>query len=118
MPSAMSSPSEPVETGSTSIAAMFLPSRMIEPLPKLRSICESAASRAFDLSMDDPSTTRSAALMFSCSLWPGFGDPTTDAASPHIGNGDHRSVHDLFLVRNMRIYPFTAFNGCASRPRH
>ena len=52
---------------------------MIEPLPKLRSICESAASRAFDLSMDDPSTRRSAALMLSCSLWPGFGEPTTHA---------------------------------------
>src|SRR5216684_349449 len=64
MPSAISRPSEPVDTVSTSIAAMFLPSRMIEPLPKLRSICESAASRAFDLSMDDPSTRRSAALIF------------------------------------------------------
>src|SRR6516165_10310097 len=63
MPSAMSRPSEPVETVSTSIDCMFLPRRMIEPLPKLRSICDSAASRAFDLSMDDPSTRRSAALM-------------------------------------------------------
>src|SRR5580704_6952795 len=63
MPSAMSSPSEPVETVSTSIDRLFLPSRMIEPLPKERSICESAASRAFDLSMDGPSTRRSAALI-------------------------------------------------------
>jgi hypothetical protein len=46
-----------------SIDCMFLPSRMIEPLPKLRSICDSAASRAFDLSMDEPSTRRSAALI-------------------------------------------------------
>src|SRR5438105_5039712 len=61
-PSAMSSPSEPEETVSTSIERSFLPSRMIEPLPKLRSICESAASRAFALSMDDPSTRRSAAF--------------------------------------------------------
>src|SRR5580704_9788842 len=59
----MSSPSEPVDTTSMSIDLSFLPSRMIEPLPKLRSICESAASRAFDLSMDDPSTRRSAALI-------------------------------------------------------
>src|SRR6202451_3824267 len=59
----MSSPSEPVETVSISSEPAFLPSRMIEPLPKLRSICDSAASRAFDLSMDDPSTRRSAALM-------------------------------------------------------
>src|SRR5262249_41293751 len=44
-PSAMSSPSEPDEMVSTSIERSLLPSRMIEPLPKLRSICESAASR-------------------------------------------------------------------------
>src|SRR5436853_4028986 len=56
----MSRPSEPVETVSTSIDLLFLPSRMIEPLPKLRSIWESAASRAFDLSMEEPSTRRSA----------------------------------------------------------
>src|SRR5271169_6834682 len=61
MPSAISRPSEPVETTSISIDLSFLPSRMIEPLPKLRSIWESAASRAFVLSMDDPSTRRSAA---------------------------------------------------------
>src|SRR5215475_9010565 len=79
MPSAMSRPSEPVDTVSTSIDCMFLPSRMIEPLPKLRSIWESAASRAFDLSMDDPSTRRSAALIVRCSLWPGFDGLTTDA---------------------------------------
>src|SRR5271166_6881065 len=60
MPSAISRPSEPVETVSTSIDLLFLPSRMIEPLPKLRSIWESAASRAFDLSMENPSTIRSA----------------------------------------------------------
>src|SRR5947207_4308023 len=62
-PSAISIPSEPVETVSTSIDLPFLPSRMIEPLPKLRSIWESAASRAFDLSMEEPSTRRSAALL-------------------------------------------------------
>src|ERR1700675_2855497 len=61
MPSAMSRPSEPDGMVATSIDLLFLPSRMIEPLPKLRSICESAASRAFDLSMEEPSTRRSAA---------------------------------------------------------
>src|SRR6202008_3875137 len=99
----MSRPSEPDEMVSTSIDLSFLPSRMIEPLPKLRSIWESAASRAFDLSMDDPSTRRSAALMF-CSIWPGFGRPTTDApfdlagtdGPPGFAIGDGRSVHDLF----------------------
>src|SRR5437016_13506031 len=60
-PSAISSPSEPEEMVSTSIDRSFLPSRMIEPLPKLRSICESAASRALVLSMEEPSTRRSAA---------------------------------------------------------
>src|SRR5882724_8379449 len=63
MPSAMSRPSEPVGTVSTSIDLLFLPSRMIEPLPKLRSIWESAASRAFDLSIEEPSTIRNAAAV-------------------------------------------------------
>src|ERR1700752_2299112 len=58
MPSAMSRPSEPVDTVSISIDLLFLPSRMIEPLPKLGSIWESAASRAFDLSMEEPSVTK------------------------------------------------------------
>src|SRR2546426_11801394 len=62
MPRAISRPSDPVDTVSTSIDLSFLPSRMIEPLPKLRSIWESAASRAFDLSMEEPSTRRSAAV--------------------------------------------------------
>src|SRR5580700_6913200 len=83
MPSAMSRPSEPVETVSTSIECMFLPSRMIEPLPKLRSICESAASRAFDLSMDDPSTIRSAALIGRAPYGRDFVDrQRTPATSP------------------------------------
>src|SRR5262245_16190631 len=59
----MSRPSEPVETVSMSIDLLALPSRMIEPLPKLRSIWERAASRAFDLSMEEPSTRRSAAAV-------------------------------------------------------
>src|SRR5271163_2214625 len=54
----MSSPSEPVGIVSISTAFWFLPRRMIEPLPKARSICESAASRALVLSTKVPSTTR------------------------------------------------------------
>jgi hypothetical protein len=56
----LSSPSEPVDTVSISTGCWFFPSRMIEPLPKLRSICESAASRALNLSLsiDELSTTR------------------------------------------------------------
>src|ERR1700761_4308399 len=56
----MSSPSEPEETVSTSIERSFLPSFITEPLPNWRSIWESAADRAFDLSMEDPSTIRRA----------------------------------------------------------
>src|SRR4051812_2906468 len=47
----MSSPSDPVETVSISTGFAPLPSRMIEPLPKARSICDSAASIAFDFSL-------------------------------------------------------------------
>src|SRR3954447_11643420 len=59
-PSAMSSPSEPVDTVSISTGFWPLPSRMIDPLPKARSIWDRAASRAFVLSMDEPSTRRRA----------------------------------------------------------
>src|SRR5271166_1003841 len=57
-PSAMSSPRDPVDTVSISTACWFLPSRMIEPLPKARSICKRAASSALVLSTLAPSTTR------------------------------------------------------------
>src|SRR5947209_11889237 len=56
----MSSPSEPEEIVSISIERSFLPSRITEPLPNWRSIWESAAARALDLSMEDPSTIRRA----------------------------------------------------------
>src|SRR5262245_19267149 len=86
----MSRPREPVETVSTSIDLSFLPSRMIEPLPKLRSIWESAASRAFDLSMEEPSTRRNAVVIAPTPYRTGFAD------------GQRRSsVHCLFSVRNM-----------------
>ena len=49
---------EPVETVSISTIFWFLPSRMIEPLPKARSICDKAASSALVLSTEDPSTRR------------------------------------------------------------
>src|SRR3954471_24731738 len=57
-PSAMSRPSEPGDTVSMSIDLSFLPSFMTEPLPNCRSIWESAADRALDLSIDVPSTIR------------------------------------------------------------
>src|ERR1700682_4225633 len=70
----MSSPSEPVETTSISIDLSFLPSFMIEPLPKFRSIWESAASSALDLSLsiEIPSTTRSVAAAISSLLMTGI----------------------------------------------
>src|SRR5262245_11062179 len=78
----MSRPSEPVETVSTSIDLSFLPSRMIEPLPKLRSIWESAASRAFDLSMEEPSTRRNAVVVIAPTPYrTGFAGPTTKGSS-------------------------------------
>src|SRR5437763_11054988 len=53
----MSRPSEPV--GIVSISPAFCPlSRVIEPLPKARSIWDRAASSALVLSTEVPSTTR------------------------------------------------------------
>src|SRR5260370_6731136 len=63
MPSAMSRPKEPVETTSTSVAASREPSFMIEPLPKARSICPRAASKARCLSIESLSKRRNAVCM-------------------------------------------------------
>src|SRR5581483_1470442 len=94
----MSSPSEPVEMVAMSSALTFLPSRMIEPLPKLRSICESAASSAFDLSMEEPSTRRSVAV------W-AIAPTPYDRVCPERQRRPLRRVQDnvpyLFFVRNM-----------------
>src|SRR6266545_2307798 len=94
----MSRPSEPVDTVSTSIDFGFLPSRMIDPLPKLRSICESAASRAFDLSMEEPSTRRSAAAV---AIAPTPYDRDSEDRQRSCRSGKWGTVHDLFSVRNM-----------------
>ena len=53
-PKAMSRPREPVGMVSISTACWFFPSRMIEPLPNARSICERAASSALVLSTEVP----------------------------------------------------------------
>src|SRR5262245_59944732 len=99
----MSSPSEPVETVSTSIDLPLLPSFMIEPLPKLRSIWDSAASSALDLSMDDPSITRSAAGAIVSLLMTGIRKTDKLAALPGEAPTaiERDNVHDLFYVRNM-----------------
>jgi hypothetical protein len=60
MPRAISSPSEPVEMTSESVAGSRAPSFMIDPLPKARSICPNAASSAFCLSIVSFSTRRNA----------------------------------------------------------
>src|SRR3954453_1594409 len=65
IPSAISSPSEPVEITSISDAASREPSFMIEPLPKARSIWPSAASKARCLSIMSLSKRRNAVCMAS-----------------------------------------------------
>src|SRR5262249_39596000 len=96
IPSAMSRPSEPVETVSTSIDLSFLPSRMIEPLPKLRSIWESAASRAFDLSMEEPSTRRNAVVLIAPTPYrTGFAGPKT--------NGQREEQCTRFVLRSQYV---------------
>src|SRR5712691_7347899 len=124
MPSAMSRPSEPDGMVATSINLLFLPSRMIEPLPKLRSIWASAASRAFDLSMEEPSTRRSADwAIVPTPYYREFEARQRKlgrAAGPVMGS----SVHDLFYVRNMfflavgRIYPLGTITKNRVRSRN
>ncbi len=63
MPSAMSRPSEPVEIDWMSRFLFFSPSRMTEPLPKARSICAIAASRARCLSPSSLPTSFNATVL-------------------------------------------------------
>src|ERR1700684_2560290 len=90
---------------STSIERSFLPSRITEPLPNWRSIWESAADSALVLSMEDPSTIRSAvADIGCCSLWRGFACGANGAAKlarkSRVGDWWSIVLH-LFQVRNM-----------------
>src|SRR6185436_16556739 len=96
MPSAMSSPSEPVEIASTSILESLAPSRMIEPLPKFLSIWARAASSAFCLSMFPPSTTRSGGF---CMCVPLFHELQMEAKRDSAI--DH-NVHGLFSFDKAR----------------
>ena len=68
MPSAISRPSEPVDTTSASTAFSRWPRRMIEPLPKARSICPRAASKALLRSIISLSTRRKLACDMALSL--------------------------------------------------
>src|SRR5271169_5879989 len=111
MPSAISRPSDPVETTSMSIDLSFLPSRMIEPLPKLRSIWESAASRAFVLSMDDPSTRRSAAapaLMFRAPYGRDSGGQQRSGPCPGNAKTALYTICSMFAIALLDLtYPFS-----------
>src|SRR5271165_534638 len=90
----MSSPSDPEGTVSISTACWFLPSRMIEPLPKARSICDRAASSALVLSTLVPSTTRRIGWFIVIVLLSraGSGPQQRRLAPPRRGY-----VHGLFL---------------------
>src|SRR6185312_13935364 len=102
MPSAISSPSEPEEIASISMVLSFLPSFMIEPLPNWRSIWLSAADRAFDLSMEFPSTTRKAGWAISTLLMEGFDPPTYGRSA---GGGRNRAWEDCtpFVLRSQYV---------------
>src|SRR5215510_547014 len=94
----MSSPSEPEEIVSISIERSFLPSFITEPLPNCRSIWESAADSAFDLSMEEPSTIRRAGTDIWWLLMTDSGG-TDSGESRTFGCGIY--VLHLFSVRNM-----------------
>src|SRR5882757_1172545 len=98
----MSSPSEPEEIVSISIERSFLPSFITEPLPNWRSIWESAADSALDLSIEDPSTIRRAETDMGCA--PYGGDSLagqTDEEDQVECAVDWPDVPRLFYVRNM-----------------
>src|SRR4051794_22110088 len=95
----MSSPSEPEEMVSTSIERSFLPSFITEPLPNWRSIWESAAARALDLSMEDPSTIRRAETDIGGAPYGGNSRAGQRARIENFCVG--KFVPRLFSVRNM-----------------
>src|SRR6185437_15981011 len=97
-PSAMSSPSEPEETVSTSMERSFLPSFITEPLPNWRSIWDSAADSALLLSMEEPSTIRSAVADIGRAP---YGGDSAGRQTVNEAVAIKKSVLYLFLVRNM-----------------
>jgi hypothetical protein len=60
---------EPVETVSTSCTLSFMPSRMIKPLPKARSIWDRAASIALDLSVSFSAGGMSTTFNAGWAIW-------------------------------------------------
>src|SRR5262245_34457501 len=98
----MSSPSEPEETVSTSMERSFLPSFITEPLPNWRSIWDSAADSALDLSMEDPSTIRRAVADIVVLLMAGIRERDKRDRIDIFGCGN--TVTSLFSVRNMVFF--------------
>src|SRR5947199_1206631 len=97
----MSSPSEPEEMVSTSMERSFLPSFITEPLPNWRSIWDSAADSALVLSMEDPSTIRSAVADMVVLLMAGIRRWDKRAVIRAETTTDGTNVPYLFSVRNM-----------------
>src|SRR5215211_7232658 len=94
----MSSPSEPEEMVSTSIERSFLPSFITEPLPNWRSIWESAAARALDLSMEDPSTIRRAVADIGGAPYGGDSRAGQRARIENFAWGNPYHVCSLFAI--------------------
>src|SRR5438874_12055118 len=87
---------------STSIERSFLPSFMTEPFPNCRSIWESAADRALDLSMEDPSTIRRAVADIGGAPYGGDSRAGQRARIENFCCGN--LVPHLFYVRNMFFF--------------
>src|SRR5262245_12271285 len=108
MPSAISRPSEPVDTVSISIGLLDLPSFMIEPLPKLRSIWRARHQGLSTCPWRNLQPDAGRLEPFRAPYDLRFGAPTNEGIFrcfppisglvPGLFNG--ATVHHLFLVRN------------------
>jgi hypothetical protein len=97
------------ETVSMSTGFCPLPSRMIEPLPKARSICDSAASIAFDLSLSSM-TGPSTSLSDDCDM---SGGPYGTGPGDSLGRRSGPECTRFVLKRNG---PVGRRNSHAARP--
>src|SRR5438270_1362463 len=113
----MSSPRLPLEIVSTSIFSR-LPSFIAEPLPKARSICASAASRAFCRSIPELSNlplSNVLPMTLSCAAM----SPVSDQASiksgraPPVENRTYRKCSTrTSREHNRKALPFSAVGTC------
>src|SRR5436190_17557792 len=99
----MSSPSEPDEIVSISIERSFLPSFITEPLPNWRSIWESAADSAFDLSMEEPSTIRRAGTDIGGAPYGGIRGRDNSGNRELLVVGDLYHICSLFAICSFYI---------------